>query len=122
MEAGVNYFAVDVHVPMSIPRRLLAWWAAQIKHVLPPTIFFFVGFNLILWTKQLILKEHGIVFSGFVTATLAALLIGKAVLVTDNLPLMRRFDGAPLIQPILFKTAILGDGAASRLRNYARIE
>ena len=90
MEVGVNHFAVDVHVPMSIPRRLLAWWAAQIKHVLPPTIFFFVGFNLILWTKHLILKEHGIEFSGFLTATFAALLIGKAVLVTDNLPFMHR--------------------------------
>jgi hypothetical protein len=77
-----------------------------VKHVLPPTIFFFVGFNLILWTKDLILREHNIEFSGFVVATLAALLVGKAVLVTDNLPLMRRFDGRPLIQPILFKTAI----------------
>ena len=28
------------------------------------------------------------------------------MLVTDNLPFMRRFDGAPLIQPILFKSAI----------------
>jgi hypothetical protein len=102
----VDDFAVDLYVPMSMPRRLFAWWAAQIKHVLPPTIFFFVGFNLILWTKQLILKEHGIDFSGFITATFAALLIGKAVLVTDNLPLMHRFDGAPLIRPILFKTAI----------------
>jgi hypothetical protein len=99
MEAGVNHFAVDVHVPMSVPRRVLSWCAGQIKHVLPPTIFFFVGLNLILWTKQLTLKEHGINFSGFVTATFAALLIGKAVLVTDNLPFMRRFDGAPLIQP-----------------------
>jgi len=45
-------------------------------------------------------------FSGFLTATLAALLVGKAVLVTDKLPFMRRFDGAPLIQPILFKSAI----------------
>jgi hypothetical protein len=27
-------------------------------------------------------------------------------LVTDNLPFMRRFDGAPMIQPILFKSAI----------------
>jgi hypothetical protein len=36
----------------------------------------------------------------------AALLVGKAVLVTDNLPFMRRFDGAPMIQPILFKSAI----------------
>ena len=62
-----------------------------------PDDLLLVGFNLILWTKQLILKEYGIDFSGFVTATLAALLIGKAVLVTDNLPFMRRFDGAPLI-------------------------
>src|SRR6478736_6772950 len=91
-----------------IPRLRLAfnWWLAQMKHALPPTIFFFVGFNLILWTKRLILEEHGVEFSGFLTATLAALLVGKAVLVTDNLPFMRRFDGAPLIQPVLFKSAI----------------
>jgi hypothetical protein len=86
--------------------RAFYWWLAQAKHVLPPTIFFFVGFNLILWTKHLILKEYGIDYSGLVIATLAALLIGKAVLVTDNLPFMHRFDGAPLIQPILFKSAI----------------
>lgn len=102
----MNHFAVNVDVLMSKPRHLFVWWVAQIQHVLPPTIFFFVGFNLILWTKHLILKEHGIEFSGFLTATFAALLIGKAVLVTDNLPFMRRFDGAPLVQPILFKTAI----------------
>jgi hypothetical protein len=87
-------------------RRALSWWLAQVRHALPPTIFFLVGFNLILWTKRLILQEHGIEFSGFFIALVAALLIGKAVLVTDNLPFMRRFDGAPLIQPILFKSAI----------------
>lgn len=76
------------------------------KAALPPTIFFFVGFNLILWTKLLILQEHGIEFSALLTATVAALLVGKAVLVTDHLPFMRRLDGAPLIQPILFKSAI----------------
>ena len=27
-------------------------------------------------------------------------------MVTDNLPFMRRFDGAPMIQPILFKSTI----------------
>jgi hypothetical protein len=87
-------------------RRAFDWSIAQVRHALPPTIFFFVGFNLILWTKRLILAEHGIEFSGVLTATLAALLVGKAVLVTDNLPFMRRFDGAPMIQPILFKSAI----------------
>ena len=92
--------------PASFLRHAFDWWLAQVKHVLPPTIFFFVGFNLILWTKRLILEEHGVEFSGFLTATLAALLVGKAVLVTDKLPFMRRFEGAPLIQPILFKSAI----------------
>jgi len=66
----------------------------------------FVGFNLILWTKRRIFQEHGVEFSGYLTAIVAALLVGKAVLVTDNLALMRRFDGAPMIQPILFKSVI----------------
>jgi hypothetical protein len=98
--------AVSASTPTPLLRRAMTWWLAQVKHALPPTIFFFVGFNLILWTKRLILQEHGIEFSGFFTAIVAALLVGKAVLVTDNLPFMRRFDGAPMIQPILFKTTI----------------
>src|SRR2546422_8915002 len=98
--------ALAASAPAPLLRRAFDWWIAQVKHALPPTIFFFVGFNLILWTKRLILEEHGVEFSGFLTATLAALLVGKAVLVTDNLPFMRRFDGAPMIQPILFKSAI----------------
>ena len=101
----MNQPALATSAPAPFLRRF-DWWIAQVKHALPPTIFFFVGFNLILWTKRLILEEHGVEFGGFLTATLAALLVGKAVLVTDNLPFMRRFDGAPLIQPILFKSAI----------------
>src|SRR5678815_2402998 len=87
-------------------RRAFAWWLIQVKHVLPPTIFFFFGFNLILFTRWMTLQEYGIPFTNFFTASLAALLVGKAVLVVDNLPFMRRFDGAPLIQPILFKSTI----------------
>jgi hypothetical protein len=87
-------------------RRAFAWWLMQVKHVLPPTIFFFFGFNLILFTRWMTLREYGIPFTNFFTASLAALLVGKAVLVVDNLPFMRRFDGAPLIQPILFKSTI----------------
>jgi hypothetical protein len=98
--------AIAASTSIPILRRAFAWWLAQVKHALPPTIFFFVGFNLILWTKRLILEEHGVEFSGFFTAIVAALLVGKAVLVTDNLSFMRRFDGAPMIQPIFFKSAI----------------
>jgi len=87
-------------------RRTFDWWLVQLKHVLPPTIFFLIGFNLILFTRWMTLQEHGIPFTNFFAASLAALLVGKAVLVVDNLPFMRHFDGAPLIQPILFKSAI----------------
>jgi uncharacterized membrane protein YhdT len=122
--------ALASSAPAPFLRRGFDWWLAQVKHALPPTIFFFIGFNLILWTQQMVLLQHGIPFSGFLAATVAALLVGKAVLVTDHLPFMRRFEGAPLIQPILFKSLIywavtfvvrivdgyvhfLGDGGAS---------
>ena len=98
--------AIAASTPTPVLRRAVIWWLAQVKHALPPTIFFLIGFNLILWTKRLILQEHGVEFGGFFTAIVAALLVGKAVLVTDNLPFMRHFDGAPMIQPILFKSAI----------------
>jgi hypothetical protein len=104
--------------PTPFLHRASNWWLEQVKHVLPPTIFFFVGFNLIVLTKRLILQEQGIEFSGFFTATAAALLVGKAVLVTDNLPFMRRFDGAPMIQPISVQEchllAVRTDRAARR--------
>ena len=97
---------IATSAPMPFPRRAFHWCLAEVRHALPPTIFFFIGFNLILWTKRMILEAHGIDYRGFFTATVAALLVGKAVLVTDHLPFMRRLDGAPMIWPILFKSAI----------------
>ena len=80
-------------------RRAVAWFGVQIKHVLPPTIFFFFGFNLILFTRWMTLQEHGIPFTNFFAASILALVVGKVVLIVDNLRFMHRFDGAPLIQP-----------------------
>src|SRR6476620_2720832 len=92
--------------PAPLWRRGFDWWRVQVKHVLPPTLFFFFGFNLILFTRWMTLREYGIPFTNFFAASLAALLVGTAVLVVDNLPFMRRFDGAPLIKPILFQSTL----------------
>jgi hypothetical protein len=92
-------------IPSGRP-RLLDRLLEEFRHVLPPTIFFFVGFHLISFTKQLILAQYDIHFTGFMIATVAALVVGKAVLVADKMPFLRRFDRAPLIQPILFKTVV----------------
>jgi len=78
----------------------------EFREFLPPTLFFFVGFNLILFTKRLILADYLIQFTGFFIATVAALVVGKVVLVVDKLPFLRHFDHAPLVQPILFKTVV----------------
>jgi hypothetical protein len=51
--------AIAASTPTTLLRRVVYWWLAQVRHALPPTIFFFIGFNLILWTKRLILQEQG---------------------------------------------------------------
>jgi len=76
----------------------------EAREALPPTIFFFVGFNFIVLTTNLLVAQYLVAISNFMLATLAALVVGKAVLVANKIPLLRRYDRAPLIQPILFKT------------------
>jgi hypothetical protein len=73
---------------------------------LPPTLFFFVGFNIIVLTTNLLVTEYQVAVSNFMLATMGALVVGKAVLLANNMAAIRRYDRAPLIRPILFKTAV----------------
>ena len=85
-------------------RRVGAFLLREFLEILPPTIFFFIGFNLIVLTTNLLLADYGAQFAGFMIATTSALVVGKAVLVANALRAIRRYDTAPLIRPILFKT------------------
>jgi len=85
-----------------IGRRLLH----EFLEMLPPTVFFFIGFNFIVFTTNLLVAEYAVAVSSFMLATVAALVVGKAVLVANAMPFLRRYDRAPLIQPILFKTGV----------------
>jgi hypothetical protein len=85
---------------------ILAFIIKEFKELVPPTVFFAVGFNIIALTMQLVLDDYFVRFASFIVVTSAALVVGKAVLVANALPFLGRFDRAPLIQPILFKTAI----------------
>ena len=83
-----------------------AFLIKEFKEVLPPTVFFAVGFNLIVLTINLILADYLRSFASFMVATATALVVGKSVLVADAMPFLRRFDAAPMIQPVLFKTTV----------------
>ena len=88
-----------------VASRIGARLLHEVREALPPTIFFFVGFNFIVLTTNLLVAQYLVAVSNFMLATVAALVVGKAVLVANKIPLLRRYDRAPLIQPILFKTA-----------------
>jgi hypothetical protein len=90
--------------PAGLARRVGSWWLHEVRELLPPTIFFIVGFNLVVLTTNLILADYQVAFASFMLATAAALVVGKAVLVANAMPLLRRYDRAPLLWPILFKT------------------
>ncbi len=99
--------SLERHLPNATPRgarRVVHVVATEFRHVIPPTIFFAVGFNLIVFSTNLILADYSLRLGGFLIATTTALIVGKAVLVAEKMPLLRRFDNAPLVLPILFKT------------------
>ncbi|HTS90929.1 MAG TPA: hypothetical protein VMG55_02935 [Stellaceae bacterium] len=87
-------------------RRIAHGILHEIREVAVPTLFFFTGFNLIVLTTNLLVAQYLVAVSNFMLATMAALVVGKAVLVVNHVSLIRRYDRAPLIRPILFKTAI----------------
>ena len=92
--------------PAGLARRVGARMLHEAREAVPPTIFFFVGFNFIVLTTNLLVAQYGVAVSNFMLATVAALVVGKAVLVANAMSLLRRYDRAPLIQPILYKTIL----------------
>jgi len=102
--AALEVEAAKAGASAGFAHRAGAFFLHEFLEMLPPTIFFFVGFNLIVLTTNLILADYSVAFASFMLATAAALVVGKSVLVANAMAVLRRYDRAPLIQPILFKT------------------
>ena len=96
--------AEPIWIPAGVAHRIGARLLHEFREAWPPTIYFFVSFNFIVLTSHLLVAQYLVAASSFMLATLAALVVGKAVLVANKMSLLRRYDRAPLIQPILFKT------------------
>jgi hypothetical protein len=73
--------------------------------VLPPTIFF-VALHLVAFIQALMLKRTGVSPWTSVSVTIGALILGKAVLLTDMLPMMNAFPHKPLIHNVAWKSLI----------------
>ena len=74
--------------------------------LLPPTIFFFVALHIIGLVRLLTTKGTGLPVTSSAQIALAALIIGKGVLLADLWPAINRFPQKPLIYNIAWKTVI----------------
>lgn len=84
--------------------------SATIKHefmeLLPPTIFFFVILHIVAIVRALMTRGTGISLPTMASVTLAALILGKSVLIANMLPFVNRFPEKPLIWNIGWRTLI----------------
>ena len=78
----------------------------EINALIPPTIFFFIALHIVAFVRVLMLKATGIAFDTTVTVAVAALILGKAVVIADALPFINRYPDKPLVYNVAWKTTI----------------
>jgi hypothetical protein len=103
-DSSRRFFPIYFH--WSEMSKLSAKIKEEIKALLPPTLFFFIALHLVAFIRVLMLKGTGISLSTSASVTLAALVLGKAVLVADLLPFINRFPEKPLAYNVAWKTTL----------------
>ena len=82
------------------------WLVREFREVIPPAIFFLIGFHMLALTRSLMLREYGVHAAAAAGATVGALLVAKVVLIADSLPVINRFPERPLVYNVAWKTTI----------------
>mgnify|MGYP001352844136 CR=1 FL=1 len=78
----------------------------EVHALLPPSIFFFIALHLVALFRVLMLEGTGIALGTSVSVTVAALILGKAVLIADLLPFINRYPDKPLAYNVAWKTTV----------------
>ena len=91
---------------MVIMKKTFNFLKHEFFEMLPPTIFFFVVFHIITFTRALMAEQYGITISSSVAATIGALIVGKSILVADALPFANLFHQKKLVYNIVWRTIL----------------
>ena len=94
-------FSVETKAPLKMTKL-----KEEFFKILPPTIYFFVALHLVMFVRILMLEGTGLSPYSSASIFLTALVLGKAVLLADMLPLINRFPNKPLIYNIAWKSVI----------------
>ena len=87
-------------------KKTLIFLKHEFLEMLPPTIFFFVVFHIIVFTRALMEEQYGIAVSSSAAATIGALIVGKAILIADKLPIMNWFGQKRLIYNVAWRIVL----------------
>jgi hypothetical protein len=74
--------------------------------LIPPTLFFLFTLGLVSVVRMLMTKGTGLPISTPMQVAVGALVLGKAVLIADMLPVINRYPDRPLAYNVAWKTAI----------------
>ena len=86
--------------------RLTVKLKEELVEIIPPTLYFFVALHLIAVIRVLMTKGSGLPLPTSLSITVAALVLGKAVVIADLLPFINRYPTEPLVWNISWKATI----------------
>src|SRR5271166_2177219 len=78
----------------------------EVKKISVMFLYLFLLFGLFRIHESIILTEHQIPLSNYGFALANALILAKVMLVAENLHLGSRFQGSPIVYPILLKSIV----------------
>ncbi len=85
-------------------KKILAFLRHEFREMLPPTLYFFVVFHILIVARNFMAEEWGISAVSSSLATIGALVVGKAILLTDALPFVKGLAPKRLVYDIAFRT------------------
>lgn len=88
----------------------MSTFAAKLKHefleLIPPTLYFFVVLHFAAVVQALMNRHNAIELPTSATITVAALVLGKSVLIAELLPFFNRYPTEPLIWNVGWKAML----------------
>jgi len=106
-------------VPGAIGRALMS----LVREMAPVVLFFFIAFGLIGLMYKLFVSQYSIEFSAFSKAAIAALIMGKVVLLLDRAGIGRRFNRryrqavVIMVKTIIYALVVIVVGMGERIRH-----
>lgn len=91
---------------MSRAAAITRFLRKEIAELIPPTVFFFVVFELVVVMRSLLGSGLEVSMSTTGAALLGALIVGKSILIIDATPMFRWFRRPRLIVNVLWRTLL----------------